>query len=189
MRVTKKFLASALIAAAAIALVGCAPTTANPGAATNTDGAAKAPVNVGMITSVSGPLAAYGAMYKVGFNAGLDYATKGTGTVDGRKLNITWEDDQGNPDTAVSKAKNLIGQGYQILAGTVVSGVAISLAEQAAQNKILYISGPAAADAITGANRYTFRSGRQTYQDVATAGTFIGDPSGKKIVVFAQNTA
>jgi len=38
-------------------------------------------------------------------------------------------------------------------------------------------------------NEYTFRSGRQTYQDVATAGTFIGDPAGKKVVVFAQDNA
>jgi branched-chain amino acid transport system substrate-binding protein len=37
-------------------------------------------------------------------------------------------------------------------------------------------------------NRYVFRSGRQTYQDVATAGTFIGDPAGKKVLVFAQDS-
>ncbi len=142
-----------------------------------------------MLTSQTGPLAAYGAAYTAGFEAGLDYATDGTGTVDGRELDIEWADDQGNPDAAVSKAKDFIGQGYQILAGTVVSGIATALAEQAAQNEILYVSGPAAADAITGVNDYTFRSGRQTYQDVATAGTFIGDPAGKKVVVFAQDTA
>ena len=194
MRVTKMFLAPALIAATALALVGCAPTAAAPGAGKATDGASVdgstlAPVKVGMITSTTGPLAAYGAAYTSGFEAGLDYATDGTGTVDGRELDIVWSDDQGNPDTAVSQAKDLIGQGYQILAGTVASGIAVALAEQAAQNKVLYISGPAAADAITGVNEYTFRSGRQTYEDVATAGTFVGDPSGKKIVVFAQDTA
>ncbi|MDP3209276.1 MAG: ABC transporter substrate-binding protein, partial [Rhodoglobus sp.] len=92
-------------------------------------------------------------------------------------------------DKAVTAAKDAIGQGTQILAGTVSSGVALAIAEQAVQNKVLYISGPAAADAITGVNEYTFRSGRQTYQDVATAGTFIGDPSGKTVLVFAQDTA
>lgn len=187
MRVTKKYLATAVIAAATIALVGCAPTTAGGGDAEATD--AGAPVKVAMMTSQTGPLAAYGAAYQAGFEAGLDYATDGTGTVDGRELEIEWADDQGNPDTAVSKAKDFIGQGYQILAGTAASGIATALAEQAAQNQILYISGPAAADAITGVNEYTFRSGRQTYQDVATAGTFIGDPAGKKVVVFAQDTA
>jgi branched-chain amino acid transport system substrate-binding protein len=187
MRVTKKYLATAVIAAATIALVGCAPTTAAGGDAGATD--AGAPVKVAMLTSQTGPLAAYGAAYTAGFEAGLDYATDGTGAVDGRELDIEWADDQGNPDAAVSKAKDFIGQGYQILAGTAASGIATALAEQAEQNKILYISGPAAADAITGVNDYTFRSGRQTYQDVATAGTFIGDPDGKKVVVFAQDNA
>jgi branched-chain amino acid transport system substrate-binding protein len=187
MRVTTKYLATAVIAAATIALAGCAPTTATGGDAGETD--AGTPVKVAMMTSQTGPLAAYGAAYMGGFEAGLDYATDGTGTVDGRELEIEWADDQGNPDTAVSKAKDFIGQGYQILAGTAASGIATALAEQAAQNQILYISGPAAADAITGINEYTFRSGRQTYQDVATAGTFIGDPAGKKVVVFAQDTA
>ncbi|WP_448809492.1 substrate-binding domain-containing protein [Agromyces bauzanensis] len=186
MRATKKYLATAIIAAASLALVGCAPTAATGGGDATDAGA---PVKVAMLTSQTGPLAAYGAAYTAGFEAGLDYATDGTGTVDGRELEIEWADDQGNPDTAVSKAKDFIGQGYQILAGTAASGIATALAEQAAQNKILYISGPAAADAITGINEYTFRSGRQTYQDVATAGTFIGDPSGKKVVVFAQDNA
>ena len=44
-------------------------------------------------------------------------------------------------------------------------------------------------DAVTGANRYTFRSGRQTYQDVATAGTILGDVKGKKVTVLAQDSA
>ena len=39
------------------------------------------------------------------------------------------------------------------------------------------VGGPAATDALTGINDYTFRSGRQTYQDVATAGTFLDDPA------------
>lgn len=186
MRVTKTYLATAVIAAASIALVGCAPTTSAGGGDASGDAA---PVKVAMITSQSGPLAAYGEAYTAGFEAGLDYATDGTGAVDGRELDIEWLDDQGNPDTAVSLAKDVIGQGTQIIAGTVVSGIATALAEQAEQNKVLYISGPAAADAITGANDYTFRSGRQTYQDVATAGTFIGDPAGKKVVVFAQDNA
>jgi branched-chain amino acid transport system substrate-binding protein len=189
MRVTPKYLAPALVAAAAtaIALAGCAPTS--PAGGGEADGADAAPVAIGMITSQTGPLAAYGEAYTAGFEAGLEYATEGTGEVDGRELDLTWEDDQGNPDTAVAKAKDLIGQGTKIIAGTVVSGIATSLAEQAEQNEVLYISGPAATDAITGVNDYTFRSGRQTYQDVATAGTFIGDPSGKKVVVFAQDTA
>lgn len=183
MRVTKKYLAPAILAVAGLALAGCAPTVdANPGADL-------APVDIAIITSNTGPLAGYGAEYTQGFKAGLDYATEGTGTVDGRELNISYVDDAGDADKAVSAAKEAIGNGTQIIAGTASSGIALAVAEQAAQNKILYISGPAAADAITGVNEYTFRSGRQTVQDVATAGTFIGDLNGKNILVFAQDTA
>jgi branched-chain amino acid transport system substrate-binding protein len=183
---TKKLLAAAIAASAMIALAGCAPT---PGGDTGPDGSDKAPVPVAVITSTTGALAAYGETYIAGFKAGLDYATDGTGTVDGRELDISYLDDAGDADKAVSTMKDVIGQGTRIVLGTASSGVALALAEQAAQNKVLYISGPAAADAVTGINDYTFRSGRQTYQDVATAGTFIGDPAGKSVLVFAQDTA
>jgi branched-chain amino acid transport system substrate-binding protein len=182
---TTKFMAPALIAIVGLTVAGCAPTATEP----ENGGEALAPVSVGVITSETGPLGAYGAAYLAGFEAGLDYATDGTGTVDGREIDLTISDDAGDTDTAVNIARDLIGQGVKIIAGTASSGIALALAEQAAQNQVLYISGPAAADAITGINDYTFRSGRQTYQDVATAGTFIGDPAGQKVVVFAQDTA
>lgn len=184
MRVSKKYLVPAILAVTGLALAGCAPTTEQADT-----GGDKAAVKVSIITSTTGPLAGYGNEYLQGLKAGFDYATDGTGTVDGRALDISYVDDAGDADKAVSAAKEAIGNGTQIIAGTVSSGIALAVAEQAAQNKILYISGPAAADAITGVNEYTFRSGRQTMQDVATAGTFVGDLSGKKIVVFAQDTA
>jgi branched-chain amino acid transport system substrate-binding protein len=149
-----------------------------------------APINVGLVYSKTGPLASYGAQYAEGFAAGLDYATHGTGAVAGHKIVVTERDDTGAPDKAVAAAKELIGQGYKIIAGTVVSGIALQMAPLAKDNNILYISGPAAADAITGANRNTFRSGRQTYQDVRTAGTIVGSNlKGKHVTVFAQDTA
>ncbi|MBH0010332.1 substrate-binding domain-containing protein [Salinibacterium sp. SWN1162] len=184
MRVSKKYLAPALIATVALTLAGCAPAVDG-----GSGGDELAPVDISIITSQTGPLAAYGEAYLAGFDAGLDYATDGTGTVDGRELNIEITDDAGDADKAVTAAKDVIGQGQKIIIGTVSSGIALALAEQAEQNKILYISGPAAADGITGVNDYTFRSGRQSYQDVATAGTFIGDPAGKSVLVFAQDTA
>ncbi|MCP2263124.1 substrate-binding domain-containing protein [Promicromonospora thailandica] len=185
MRTRKSLLAVAAAAATGLALAACAPTAATTGGSDD-DGAA--PVDVGIVYSESGPLAAYGAAYKEGFEAGLDHATGGTGTVAGHEITVTYHDDAGDPEKAVSQAKDLIGKGYQILAGTVVSGVALPLAEQAEQNKVLYVSGPAAVDTLTGINRYTFRSGRQSLQDVAAAGTFV-DPQGAKVVVFAQDNA
>jgi branched-chain amino acid transport system substrate-binding protein len=177
----KKLSALAVTAVVLAAVPGCASKAKE---AQSSD----ASVKVAVIYSKTGLLSAYGQEYLQGFNAGLDYATKGTGTVAGHKLDITFADDTGNPATAIASAKQYIGQGYKIIAGTTDSGIASQLAPLAEQNKVLYIDGPAASDKITGINKYTFRSGRQSYQDVATAGTFVGDPKGKKVLVFAQDT-
>ncbi|UNK72566.1 substrate-binding domain-containing protein [Microbacterium sp. H1-D42] len=187
MRVTKKLLLGSVLVTAALVMSACAP---QPDAGAGDAGdAGPSEVRVGVITSETGPLAGYGKQYLDAFAAGLDYATDGTGEVDGTKIVIENRDDAGDPDTAVTAAKELIGDGVNILMGSASSGVALAVAEQAAQNKVLFISGPAAADAITDINDYTFRSGRQSAQDVATAGTFLDDIEGKKIAVFAQNNA
>lgn len=187
MRVTKKLLLGSVAVTAALALAACAPTTTPGGESTEGEGPAE--VTVGVVTSESGPLAGYGKQYLDAFKVGLDYATDGTGEVDGTAIAVEYRDDAGDPDKAVTAAKELIGEGVNIIAGTASSGVALALAEQAEQNKVLYISGPAAADAITGINDYTFRSGRQSAQDVATAGTFLDDIEGKTVTVFAQDNA
>jgi branched-chain amino acid transport system substrate-binding protein len=158
------------------------------GCASNSTAAGGSTVKVAVVYSRTGLLAAYGRNYVDGFTAGLNYATRGTGMAGGHKIEVTYADDAGDPAKATAAAKQYIGDGDRILAGTVDSGIAAQLAPLAAQNRILYISGPAAADRITGINRYVFRSGRQTSQDVATAGTFIGDPAGKRVLVFAQDS-
>ena len=188
MRVTKKSILGAAVVASALVLAACAPQ-ASPGGDSADGGEGPTEVTVGIVTSETGPLAGYGAQYLDGFKAGLEYATDGTNEVDGIAIEVEYRDDAGDPDKAVTAAKELIGAGVNIIAGTASSGVALALAEQAAQNKVLYISGPAATDAITGINEYTFRSGRQSAQDVATAGTFLDDIEGKTIAVFAQDNA
>src|SRR4051794_36996710 len=153
------------------------------GAATST------PIKVGLVYSKSGALASYGKQYLEGFKAGLDYATKGTDKVGKRAVEVTEVDDAGDPSKAVAGAKDLIGKGYKILAGSTASGVAVQVASLAEQNKVLNVSGPAATDAVTGSGHYTFRSGRQTWQDIRTAAAFLGDVKGKKVTVFAQDSA
>jgi branched-chain amino acid transport system substrate-binding protein len=143
--------------------------------------------NVGIVYSRTGLLSAYGGEYIEGLKLGLNYATKGTGKVNGKSINLTLQDDKTDPATAVSAAKDLIGQGYKIIAGSVSSGVALQVAPLAAQNHILFISGPAASDAITGVNKYTFRSGRQTLQDIAAASSYLTG-AGKKVLVFDQDS-
>ncbi|MEQ4301755.1 substrate-binding domain-containing protein [Plantactinospora sp. B6F1] len=179
----------AVTAATLLAGVLAATACGSPQETANGGGDSAAPVKVGLVYSQSGALASYGKQYIEGFRAGLAYATDGTNKIGDRTVEVTEVDDAGDPAKAVSAAKDLIGKGYRILAGSTASGVALQVAPIAAQNRVLFISGPAATDGATGVNKYTFRSGRQSYQDVLTAKSFIGDATGKKVVVFAQDSA
>ena len=174
----------AMSAAAALAACGT-PGASSPGGAAATEGggsatAGGAPYKVGLVYSKTGALAAYGAQYQASFKVGLDYATKGTNAVNGHPIEVTEADDAGDPAKAVTAATTAIGAGAKIIAGSTASGVALQVAPLAKDNKVLFISGPAATDAVTGANKYTFRSGRQTYQDIATAGTIVGDLTARR---------
>jgi branched-chain amino acid transport system substrate-binding protein len=171
-----------LLAAALFMLLGGTATVA-----ARSHHSAASSYNVGIIYSRTGLLAAYGAEEVEGFKYGLSYVTKGTNKVNGKSINVTYVDDKTDAATAVNAAKDLIGQGYKIIGGTDSSGVALQVAPLAAQNHILYVSGPAASDAITGVNKYTFRAGRQTLQDVYTANSFL-QGAGKKVVVFDQDS-
>ena len=176
-----RFKALLAISGIAVLVAGCGGSTAAA--------PPKADVKFGLIYSQTGVLASYGKEYLDGFNIGLKYVTKGTGMVNGHKIVVSTNDDAGDPAKAVSIAKDLIGQGYHIIGGSASSGVALQVAPIAAQNKVLFISGAAATDAITGINKYTFRSGRQSVQDVLTAKAMLGDVTGKKVLVFAQDSA
>ncbi|WTR18753.1 substrate-binding domain-containing protein [Streptomyces sp. NBC_00138] len=174
---------------AGVMLAGCSKAGTAGSAPSGGDKAKSAAVKVGLVYSRSGPLAAYGKQYLDGFNAGLAYATHNTGKAAGHRIEVIEQDDTGDPAKAVAEAKTLIGKGTSIIAGTTDSGVALQLAPLAAQNHVLYIAGPAATDALTGLNAYTFRSGRQSYQDILTAGSLLGDSKGKKVTVLTQNSA
>src|ERR671935_97885 len=178
------------LVAALVALVVMAAAATAAAHVGYSSGASASTVKVGIIYSRTGALAGFGNEYVQGFRLGLRYATHGTNKVRGHKLQITYVDDATDASKAVAAGKDLIGQGYKILAGSTSSGIALQMGPLAAQNQILFISGPAASDAITGLNRYTFRSGRQSYQDVLDAAAFIPRAQvGKKVVVFAEDTA
>ena len=146
-------------------------------------------IKIGIITSTSGPLASYGVAYNDGLAWGLNYYTGGKMAINGAKLVVTTKDDGADPASATASFKEMVGNGTKIIAGTASSGVALTLAPLAAQNKVLYISGPAKNDLVTSsANKYVFRSGNSSTQDLAPLAG-IKPISGKKVVLFVEDNA
>lgn len=150
---------------------------------------AAADVKIGVITTLSGPAKSYGVAFTDALEWGLNYYTNGTMKVKGAKLVLTTKDDAANPASATAFFKEMVGNGTKIITGTAISGVALTLAPLAEQNKVLYISGPAKNDAITSAaNKYVFRAGNTSTQDVAPL-TGINPVKGKKMLVFVEDNA
>ncbi len=65
-------------------------------------------IKVGVLASITGPLESYGKQTVNGFELGLDYATGGTGKVDGKKIKFVVEDTETKADVAVKKATKLL---------------------------------------------------------------------------------
>jgi branched-chain amino acid transport system substrate-binding protein len=146
-------------------------------------------IKIGVITSTSGGLATFGTAYNEGLEWGLKYYTGGKMTVNGQKLVVTTKDDGGDPASATASFKEMVGNGTKIIAGTASSAVALTLAPLAQQNKVLYISGPAKNDLVTSAaNKYVFRSGNSSTQDLAPLAG-IKPIAGRKVVLFVEDNA
>ena len=146
-------------------------------------------IKIGVITSTSGALKSYGDAYVDGFNWGLKYYTGGKMTINGQKLVVTIKDDASDPASATATFKDMVGNGTKVIVGTASSVVALTLAPLAQQNKVLYISGPAKNDAVTSsANKYVFRSGNTSTQDLAPLAG-IKPISGRKVVLFVEDNA
>lgn len=173
-----------------------APTATKPAAAAPTTAATSAPaatgtVKIGLLSDQSGALASYGSMLERGFQLGLEYATNGSMTVAGKKLEVVVKDTAGKPETGTQLAREMIEKdGVKILAGVPSSAVALAVAGVAKENKVVYVAEPAASPDLTGVgfNEYTFRTSRTSVQDALTMGAALTG-LGKKFIQIAPDYA
>ncbi len=136
-------------------------------------------LKIALIRGLTGPLEPYAKQTETGFMLGLEYATKGTMTVDGRKIVVVTKDDQGKPDLAKSAlAEAYEDDGVDIAVGTTSSPATIAMLPVAEEHKKILVVEPAVADQITGDkwNRYIFRTGRNSSQDAISNAIAIGAP-------------
>jgi branched-chain amino acid transport system substrate-binding protein len=148
-------------------------------------------IKIAHIYSRTGPLEAYGKQTATGLMMGLDYATGGTMTVNGRKIVVLEKDDQGKPDVG----KSLLAAAYgdekvDLAVGPTASPIALAMLPVAEEYKKILLVEPAVADSITGDkwNKYIFRTGRNSSQD-AIANAVAMDKAGNTIATLAQDNA
>jgi branched-chain amino acid transport system substrate-binding protein len=176
-----------------LALASAALAVAIPLACGSTAASAqgKGEIRIAHVYSKSGPLEAYGKQTQTGLLMGLDYATGGTMTVNGKKLVVIEKDDQGKPDVGKSLLATAYGDDKaDIAVGPSSSGVALALLPVAEEYKKILLVEPAVADSITGDkwNKYIFRTGRNSSQD-AISNAVAQDKDGTVIATLAQDYA
>ncbi|TMU88146.1 ABC transporter permease [Bacillus sp. BHET2] len=146
-------------------------------------------VKIGVLASLTGALESYGKQTQRGFELGLMYATDGTMEVDGKKIEVVYEDTETKPEVAVQKATKLFEEDeVDFLVGSSSSGDTLAVLPLAEEYEKVMIVEPAVADSITGSefNRYIFRTARNSSQD-AIAGAAAIAKDGVKIATLAPD--
>jgi branched-chain amino acid transport system substrate-binding protein len=148
-------------------------------------------IRIAHIHSMTGPLEAYGKQTQTGLMMGLNYATNGTMTVDGKKIVVMEKDDQGKPDLG----KSLLAAAYaddkaDLAIGPTSSAVALAMLPVAEEYKKILLVEPAVADSITGDkwNKYIFRTARNSSQDAISNAVALDKPD-TVIATLAQDYA
>ncbi len=146
-------------------------------------------IKVGVLASLTGALESYGKQTQRGFDLGLEYATDGSMEVNGKKIEVVYEDTETKPEVAVQKATKLLEEDeVDFLVGSSSSGDTLAVLPLAEEYEKVMIVEPAVADSITGSefNKYLFRTARNSSQDaVAGAASIAGE--GVKIATFAPD--
>jgi branched-chain amino acid transport system substrate-binding protein len=110
--------------------------------------AATAPVRIGIITSATGPLAAFGEASRLG----------GMMAAEEHHLNVVVEDDQGRPEQSANAAERLVtGAGVVAIACCDTSGETMAASPICEREHVAMISGTASAPIVTRGKRYMFR--------------------------------
>ena len=148
-------------------------------------------IRIAHVYSKTGPFEAYGKQTQTGLLMGLNYATGGSMTINGKKLVVIEKDDQGKPDLGKSQlAAAYADDKADIAVGPSSSGVALAMLPVAEEYKKILLVEPAVADAITGDkwNKYIFRTGRNSSQDAISNAVAI-DKAGVTVATLAQDYA
>jgi branched-chain amino acid transport system substrate-binding protein len=148
-------------------------------------------LRIGFLAPTTGIFAQVGKDMVDGFKMYLDQKKNVLG---GAQVKFIVEDEQGKPDTAVTKAKKLILQDkVHMIAGGLLASTGYALAPVSTAEKVLYVNPVAAADDLTQRDlaKYPFhiRTGWSSSQPSHPFGQWACEQGYKKIVAIGADYA
>jgi len=114
-------------------------------------------IRIGLLSIFSGDGATYGNAARTGVDLAVE-EINAKGGVNGKKIEIIYEDSKGNPKDALSGFQKLATvDKVPVVIGPFYSGEVMSCAPEADRSKVVLISGSATSDNIITAGDYVFR--------------------------------
>lgn len=113
-------------------------------------------IKIGHISPLTGENARWGKWEKDGIDLAVDQINS-NGGIDGNKIEVIHEDDQGDPKIAVTIMQKFINQGIQAVIGPSLSGAVLACAPLANNNRVVSLTPSAQSPKITYAGDYIFR--------------------------------
>lgn len=143
MKKMKKFVALAAVASlAAATFAGCGKSEGNGSSNTGSD-----VWKIGSIGPTTGTAAIYGNAVKNGASIAVDEINK-AGGINGYKIELSFEDDQADPELAANAYNALKDKGTQILLGTVTSGSCEAVVGLTAEDNMFQLTPSASAQSV-----------------------------------------
>jgi branched-chain amino acid transport system substrate-binding protein len=136
----------------------CAAGVAFAGGKTDSGKADTSPITIGGVFPLSGPVAVYGVGARNGIELALE-EINAAGGLNGRKLVLISEDDEGNPEKTVNAYKKLTTRDKAtIIIGSLTSGCTQAITSLAQTQKVLLVAPASTMESITDAGDYIFRT-------------------------------
>lgn len=137
-------------------------------------------IKIGLLSVFSGEGANYGKSARTAVDLAVEEINT-TGGINGKKIEIVYEDSKGNPKDALNGFQKLATiDKVPIVIGPFYSGEVLSCASAANSNKVVLLSGSATSDNIKNAGDYVFRVCPTNLEQARTVADFIINDLKKK---------
>ena len=166
----KRVFAMLMACMMALSLVACGnKTNDNGGSGDSADGAGTETIKLGVVGPLTGGYANYGLSVQHGAQLAVD-EINAAGGVNGKQLELSAQDSQGDPESAVAAYGKLMDWGMNVFLGGVLSGETASVVAAAKADDMFIMETTGSADKCIDGNDKAFRiCFYDSYQGTAAA--------------------
>lgn len=184
----KRVFAMLMACMMALSLVACGnKTNDNGGSGDSADGAGTETIKLGVVGPLTGGYANYGLSVQHGAQLAVD-EINAAGGINGKQLELSAQDSQGDPESAVAAYGKLMDWGMNVFLGGVLSGETASVVAAAKADDMFIMETTGSADKCIDGNDKAFRiCFYDSYQGTAAADYLKDNALADEVGVFYQS--